>query len=559
MQNSRLKINIIFLAIFFGVLFFARNSWAANYYFATTGTDNGTCGPVGTPCASFSYTCNNRAKLSGDIIHINAGTYTDTSYCSLASGVKIQGAGKDQVTITTTYQYNYIYATSNDAGPVVDGLNEISGITFKDGGSINAIISYSRSNQKIHDCAFMDFGSAGIDIHGIYGSDGKGSTWKAVCDGSEQSNTWCENDKSLNKPPLDNDWAHGVEIYNNYFKNAKMSLNALAGMKIYNNQIDNQGTTVGGIGHTGIWFKGGEIANNTITLGASTWNTIALELWEISDNLLVHDNTANAWFSLGGNSRGNHIEQYSYQVYNNKLISDAASPDPMPAFEVMSIGDVRVYNNYVSSAGTFSYGVGIWGGGKRGNIYVNNNVIKNVGLGVDVVADDVTADLDNVYIYNNLFEGGPDGKGIVWIHDGLGDMDNINIKNNIFLNSGNKTWYYGAYIYPAEHSVSGCSFTNNIVYNGDGFVNDFGPNDGFSGGVSDNYSINPNLQYAGNSPDPYYRPTAGSNVIDKGTATITSGVTITGYTGTAPDIGAYEYIGAADTTPPSAPTGVTVN
>src|SRR5690606_14698575 len=58
---------------------------------------------------------------------------------------------------------------------------------------------------------------------------------------------------------------------------------------------------------------------------------------------------------------------------------------------------------------------------------------------------------------------------------------------------------------------------------------------------SGNLTGNPQISQTGNRPDPYYRPKAGSPLIDKGVQ-----IPGTSYSGSAPDIGAFAYGAAAN-------------
>ena len=62
---------------------------ATAYYISTTGGDSNS-GTSSSPLKTLAYACS-KAKASGDIIHVNAGIYTETSQCILAPGVSIEG------------------------------------------------------------------------------------------------------------------------------------------------------------------------------------------------------------------------------------------------------------------------------------------------------------------------------------------------------------------------------------------------------------------------------------------------------------------------------------
>src|SRR5438874_1926687 len=59
-----------------------------NFYVATNGVDNGSCGSVGSPCASMQGANDNIALQGGDCVNFAAGTYnvTNTFQISLNKG-----------------------------------------------------------------------------------------------------------------------------------------------------------------------------------------------------------------------------------------------------------------------------------------------------------------------------------------------------------------------------------------------------------------------------------------------------------------------------------------
>src|SRR5512139_3691040 len=107
------------------IFFMTSAGWAATYFVDPSGSNTNGNGSQSAPWKSLSYAC--RKVFAGNTIYVNPGNYTDNSTCSLATGVLILGAGSSLVTINTSAN-RYIKAVSNL--PVINGGNEISGITF---------------------------------------------------------------------------------------------------------------------------------------------------------------------------------------------------------------------------------------------------------------------------------------------------------------------------------------------------------------------------------------------------------------------------------------------
>ncbi|MBI5543095.1 MAG: hypothetical protein HY901_04355 [Deltaproteobacteria bacterium] len=512
----------------------------ATWHVAPNGNDGSGNGTPGAPWATLSHACS-QVREFGDAIEVRAGAYHDDAPCDLAPGVSILGAGKDAVTIHTAANP---FVRAESGIPSIDGSNEISGISFFGTGGNNCIFSAGRNNQRIKACHFEDF-YAGISIRG------KLRGWSDSCSGpASDSAFYCENHKLYSSEPAPGDWATGAEINDNTMKNAKIFPETIKDALIHHNTIDNRTSLKSGVGNTSFYWSGVKFFSNTIYTQTIAWSTIAVEVWLVSNDCQFYDNTTDGWFSILSNPHGPNLP-YSFRVVNNTFRSAAprgiGSGAVITALEVgYHVQNILVEGNYFENTTAddgYKVGIAIWGYGQVKNYHVRNNVVRNLDIAVQVSSNDgqeVPFDGSDFYIYNNLFDGGPNQKGIILIEDGVGTIRNIVIKNNIFINGANAGYYQAAVIYPAGHDVTGCTFTHNIVQGGD-FVSDAGGN-GWSGGVSNNFAIAPELTSSGNRPDPYYRPSsASSNVVDRGTASLAPGVTISGYAGAAPDIGAYEW------------------
>jgi len=102
------------------------------YYVSQTGS-NSNSGSSSSPWATLSYACAHATK-SGDIIHINAGTITETAQSNLAAGVSIAGEG-----VTSVIRSHY------DSGAADDKNNALIRI-YSSFSQQMAIIQYLISN-----------------------------------------------------------------------------------------------------------------------------------------------------------------------------------------------------------------------------------------------------------------------------------------------------------------------------------------------------------------------------------------------------------------------------
>ncbi len=171
--NSKIKIAVVFLIIFFGVLFFARASLAATYYVATNGNDANP-GTLSAPWRTLQKAAN--TVSAGDTVYVNPGTYGSVSssrsgtasarirYVSSAKwGAKIDGGSARFVWYN---EGNYVD---------IDGFEVTSSGNAQIG--IYNVGSYVRLlNNHVHHIPASGYGSnggAGIDsaAGGYYGSN----------------------------------------------------------------------------------------------------------------------------------------------------------------------------------------------------------------------------------------------------------------------------------------------------------------------------------------------------------------------------------------------------
>lgn len=171
-----------------------------------------------------------------------------------------------------------------------------------------------------------------------------------------------------------------------------------------------------------------------------------------------------------------------------------------------------------------------------GNLHFEQNVFyKTNSSAIDINSVQTWADpmnLDNVYIYNNVIDGGVgNGASAILIeNDGShGDVDGVFVRNNLFLN-----WARCVGFFPDPVTISGNFFDHNMKDTG---VTDYvGSNGAATFTIANNLSASPGILATGNRWTNYYKPSNGtSNLVDAG---VNVGLA---FFGAAPDIGAFEF------------------
>ena len=135
-------------------IFFCLTASATTYYISPSGNDANNGSQTSPFKTLFKATS---VAVSGDVIHLIKGTYTETKSSILAPGVSIEGEGNTSIikaSFSTVYQA-IIYANSNEG---TNGNQSISNLKF-DGQNKTSwgIQIQGRSNVSIHDCTFVNF------------------------------------------------------------------------------------------------------------------------------------------------------------------------------------------------------------------------------------------------------------------------------------------------------------------------------------------------------------------------------------------------------------------
>ncbi len=207
---------------------------------------------------------------------------------------------------------------------------------------------------------------------------------------------------------------------------------------------------------------------------------------------------------------------YSFWIHDNYITTPYAIEGPRNHllltdnfFNVKGI-DGRIYTQF--------------GGSTDGPIWIYNNVARNVDRSFIWKTD---GRLDSVKVYNNTVYFADAEERAAAMLDVYDNAKGWEVKNNIFVAAESQPRALGGGVGCPSCTDIEVDFENNLVLN----TTDEVPAGNFTG-------QDPGLFLSGEKPFPYYRPASASSfVVDKG---VNVGLP---FEGSAPDIGAYEYMG----------------
>lgn len=531
------------MRLLFIILFlFAWSANATTYYISPSGNDATGTGAIGNPWQTLYKACTS-VTTTGDIIHVNAGTYTETSQCLLSVGVSIEGDGITSIlknNITTDWISLLLLSSASEA---TDGNQHISNVKF-DGqfttgatGSAVGIEVIGRKNVSIHDITMVDFRMRGIIFAGRTDNTDAAPTTYAT--GNTIYNCTITNCAEFNHP-----LTAGFGCVN---------IGGQEGMTIHDNVISQDSRPNGYNGWPIKYYNGGylralRIYNNTLNkilnytyLGGDNWD-FAIELFRESGLEIDHNTINGGSIDINYQTKGGYA--YAAWLHDNIISMPSQNTYTQTGITVEVDNDgVIIERNVIDKVS-----VGILFTPRLGNVIKNitirNNLITNIGLaegaGAAINFGGTTNNyFDSIDIYNNtLLESStsPTWFGIILPSNTTsGYSKNINIKNNIMNGAVTSAVVI-------ESSTVATDFLN-ISYND--FYNNGTDSLVLNGGAATptNYTstnllhVNP---YFGTSG---YKLVAGSTLVDAGTNV---GLP---YIGTAPDINWTDTTAAAPVIP----------
>jgi hypothetical protein len=433
----------------------------ATYYISSSSGSSSANGLSSlTPWQTLKYACDH--TVSGDVIHVMQGTFTETLKCSLKPGVSIIGEGYlSHIVAGFIGAYDepddvWEGVIDLNSSSLTNGNQSISNIRI-DGNNYYgkcAIMIYQRSNVEVKNCWFEKF-----QILGYCNNNEKTAPPAVYAVGSSVHDCTFSSCSQSGIPPIDNGGNirikgnENFQVYNNILdatartdhKNGEnLSIIFTKGLKIYNNKFYKNNEETGGhtwnfqaeIFHT---IGGCEIYNNEF-YGCATFDFVGLFKGDYPFSLKMHNNT--------------------FTVASNVAFSDTGHTYTAINLEDQGVIEyVYVYNNHIKN---FPYGVSVYGAfgtEPRYNPWLN--------FMPDVI------NVNNINIYYNLFENigwtnnandGINGTAIALIGDSLNGSPptwhDINIYNNVMTGNGMPNFGMKAIL---EGTYNTINIKNNII------------------------------------------------------------------------------------------------
>lgn len=452
---------ILFLLLVF------HNAYAATYYINPAGNDISGNGSINNPWKSL-YKATSAVKTSGDIIHVNAGTYNETQQCVLAVGVSIEGEGISSIIKSSlTADWTALLIANSDIEGT-DGNQHISNLKF-DGQNLStfwAITVIGRSNFSIYNCTIVDFKDRGV----IFGGRADNTNAAPVIYAS--GNNFHDNIMTNCARYLPNQYGSGA-----------LNIGGQEGMLIYNNTITQNSRALGYNGWPiKYWnygyLNGCKIYNNVLIkipmdnqLGTNGWD-FAIELFNES-GLEIRDNNIQGAIDLNFQTKG--IYNYSVWIHNNRI----SQPKLNNFIETGITLEFETEDAIIENNRMVNLGIPVFFAPREGNVISNvtikNNLCENIGVAdgshqgfaVRLGSDGNSIySLVNFFIYDNKFLANPAEKpywGIAIL--GAKYANNIQIRNNSIKN------FSAGSITANPASVIDTMLIENNVMAGNGYAN----------------------------------------------------------------------------------------
>lgn len=501
----------------------AQISMANIYYVSILGSDGSGDGSSGKAWRTLRYAVTKVTANRGHTIQVGAGTFVENGLVEVPLGVSIAGAGVDVTIFKAASSFYYHPA---DPGYGTDKfLISLSGFDYADGNQTLRDFTIDGASKQLHGGIYVRYRN------------------KVVIDAVKVRNTnftgiwfWDVQDSQLANTQLVNcSWG------STGYSSGALNLGNLQRVEISHLNVDeNTGYGIKGLGPNGY----NDIFNLNIhdshisVTPFGLWNSgsapnIAIELW---NSTLVRCEIYNCYVDNTISLVNHGVASTGIQtirVHHNTFDMQTRANGAGYGLEV-TVHDIEIDHNYFVKG---NYGIANWDDPVR-NWSIYHNVFYALDeLHVGEVVRSQWSGLHNVKMYNNTIEFmGANTMNVIGLYGGT--SENLDIKNNLVINSNTGYSFYPNELIHTENGATVAPGSLQVLHNSTFNID---PGDLltsllilFDPLVNLANLANPSITRTGSRPTPYYKPTAGSSLINAG---LDVGFL---YSGTAPDIGAYE-------------------
>jgi hypothetical protein len=207
------------------ILFISLIIQAQTTYYINPARKNSNNGSVSSSWLTLAYACT-KARVTGDTIHVNAGTYIETAQSVLSAVVNIKGEGNSSY-VKAGSALTQVILLSSSAG--TNGNQVIKGIFIDcDLLARSAIRIYGRSNVRIYYCTIAKTMRYGVTFAD---QTGRGHTTAPTI--------WATGNRFYNNQMINCGRDLWSEKYTQWQTDAALDISGQDGMIVEYNNIDN--------------------------------------------------------------------------------------------------------------------------------------------------------------------------------------------------------------------------------------------------------------------------------------------------------------------------------
>jgi hypothetical protein len=489
-------------------------SIAETFFVAATGSDQSGNGSKEKPWRSIAFALKSIPHQQQNTLQLLAGTYTESGQLSIPSTLNLVGAGVDLTIIKAAPSF-YFHPDDPGSSPEKFLIALVESTNTHTQKLMNFTVDGNA--RQVHGGIYIDRRDLisidhvrvrNVNFCGIWLVNSKNSSIKntSLFNCSWGNTDWCSGALQLgnvSKTEIDNLYINEDRGYGIKAVRPDPGSNQLTEVKIHDSHIS--------VNPTGLW-KDGKAPNISIEL----WSANLMRC-EISNSLVDnHISVVNTSFTPPSNTP-------SIRIHHNTIDLEARAKGEGYGME-LSVNNAEIDHNIFKGG---QYGIVNWDEAVK-NWSIHHNIfygLKNFYPGE--ILRSQKGGLHSVKFYNNTVEMlGSTTINLIGLYGG--ESQDLDIKNNLVINSNTAYNHYpNKFLHQENCTVTALTIMNNALYNI--------ATDGVAGNLKNNLSADPKINKSGARHTGYYRPVAGSPLIDAGIDVKLP------FRGSAPDIGAHEF------------------